>query len=353
MKPERINYEIWILDYLDGRLNEEQTGLLMKFLDENPDIREEFNFLAGYKTMPEYVNYPGKNKLKRTISDLPEDQFELLCVSVLENDLSAEQTGEFLKYLEEHPDKRKKFDQLQKIKLKPPSVEFRNKNKIRKPGVADKTIRYLIPALSAAACLAITIWILSSVENNNNNTMTVSDREIQTNKESFTMPQASAPLRTEAFTAEFNLNIIAENTIEHAPVIPASEPVENIDRKNITLYPLTFKDNLILHQVAIDNMKLEIKLKSPETVTEETSNGVKYFLTKFVREKILKTNSAVDEAIKPYEIAEAGIKGLNKILGWQMSFNGYTDEKGELMAINFDSKLLKLNIPVKRNELDE
>jgi hypothetical protein len=47
MKPDRTSYEIWLVDYLDGNLDSGQAGLLMAFIEENPDIKEEFEGLSG------------------------------------------------------------------------------------------------------------------------------------------------------------------------------------------------------------------------------------------------------------------------------------------------------------------
>lgn len=357
MKPDRTNYEIWILDYLDGRLNEEQTCLLMKFLDENPDIREELSFLAEFNITPEDKKYPFKNKLKKSITDLPEDQFELLCVSALENDISSEETEELMQYLESRPEKRNIFNQIQKIKLHPPVVEFRNKNKLRKRGIAEKTIRFLFPVLSAAACFFIAIWIFTSdeINNKNNNNITLSDEEIQQkNPDKIATPEIVTPYTTKTYTTETKQNRLPRKNITPVMPIPSPDLDENSRQEIIIPSPLAFKDNLVLSQIAIEKIMPDVKFNSTIAINnKETDQGLKYYFTKFVREKILRTNSGREDAIKSYEIAEASIKGLNKILGWQMSFNEYTDEKGELLAINFNSKLIKINIPVKRNETSE
>ena len=39
MKIDRSNYEIWIIDWLDGSLSDSQAEELKLFLNENPDIR--------------------------------------------------------------------------------------------------------------------------------------------------------------------------------------------------------------------------------------------------------------------------------------------------------------------------
>ena len=43
MEIDRSNYEIWLIDWIDGNLNSLQIDQLKLFLNENPDLREEFN----------------------------------------------------------------------------------------------------------------------------------------------------------------------------------------------------------------------------------------------------------------------------------------------------------------------
>ena len=49
MKIDRSNYEIWFIDWLDGNLNSLQIEQLKLFLDQNPDLKEEFNDLTPVK----------------------------------------------------------------------------------------------------------------------------------------------------------------------------------------------------------------------------------------------------------------------------------------------------------------
>jgi hypothetical protein len=74
------------------------------------------------------------------------------------------------------------------------------------------------------------------------------------------------------------------------------------------------------------------------------------FFAKVFRERILKEVTIDDSPIKGYEIAEAGVTGLNKLLGWEMAFEKNSDENGELKSIYFSSKILKIQAPVNKSE---
>jgi hypothetical protein len=74
------------------------------------------------------------------------------------------------------------------------------------------------------------------------------------------------------------------------------------------------------------------------------------FIAQTFRDKILKEDTPEDTPLKGYEIAEAGIEGLNKLFGWEMALTRNNDENGDLKSLYFSSRTIKFNAPVKNNE---
>jgi hypothetical protein len=87
----RDNYEIWIIDYIDGKLTTEQVGQLVLFLEMNPDIAEEFDGLDEVKLEICNPTYSGKEDLLKEPMDLPMEDVDMLLAKKLEGDLSAEE----------------------------------------------------------------------------------------------------------------------------------------------------------------------------------------------------------------------------------------------------------------------
>jgi hypothetical protein len=83
---------------------------------------------------------------------------------------------------------------------------------------------------------------------------------------------------------------------------------------------------------------------------EDERSQVGKFISKTFREKILKEKKPKDTPLNGYEIAEAGISGLNKIFGWQMALEKRNDGNGQPKSIYFSSEILKFNAPVKKRE---
>ena len=53
MKINRNNYEIFFVDYSDGKLSENQIENLMAFISLNPDLEEEFYTFINLEKLPE------------------------------------------------------------------------------------------------------------------------------------------------------------------------------------------------------------------------------------------------------------------------------------------------------------
>src|SRR5512138_1731 len=117
MKPDRSNYEIWLIDYFDGTLDPDQVEQLMGFMDQNPDLKEEFTDNLPINLKAANDTFKNKSSLKKSISDLSDEQFELLCISACEHDLTDAQMSDLEKMIEEKPEKRRTLDFYKKAIL--------------------------------------------------------------------------------------------------------------------------------------------------------------------------------------------------------------------------------------------
>ena len=107
MQIDRSNYEIWFIDWLDGNLNSLQVEQLKLFLDQNQDLREEFNDLTTVNLVSSAISFRHKEHLKKSPSDISPSQFEYLCAAYLENDLTESQKAELQEIINTYPDKKK------------------------------------------------------------------------------------------------------------------------------------------------------------------------------------------------------------------------------------------------------
>ena len=90
MKIDRNNYEIFLLDYMDGTLSEAERRMVEQFLTENPDLAAELKHAKEIETKAIDNPSQDKSKLYRSfadVSEITEENLEEFCIAYLENDL--------------------------------------------------------------------------------------------------------------------------------------------------------------------------------------------------------------------------------------------------------------------------
>jgi hypothetical protein len=365
MQIDRSNYEIWLIDWLDGNLSKLQVEQLQAFLKENPEIKEDFDDMDRVRDSMHCVSnetFPYKDHIKKKASEISESQFDYLCVAFLENDLTADQQTGLKESMEEDREKEKSFELIQKMKISPADSRYKHKNKLIRRSVFQNVIRLSFIGLSAAAIIIYAIITIHFVPRSllvkTNNTAqstavdsiqkpsyeiisgksTTEKKNIPSKKQTKNLFSVSQKKSSVIAESEKNLALQNDSTVrsDYNPLpVPDKIPVSaKIDFKNGTI-----NNNLIA---------LKVSINIP--VYDDGRSKLSKFIAKTFREKILKEKTTKDNPLKAYEIAEAGVAGLNKLLGWEMALSEKNDENGKLKSIYFSSRLLKFNAPVKKSE---
>jgi hypothetical protein len=363
MHIDRSNYEIWLIDWLDGNLNRLQVEQLKLFLDQNPDLREEINDLAQVRLTSSGISFRYKEQLKKSPSDISRSQFEYLCAAFIENDLTKIQQEELLEIVSKYPEKKKTFDLIQKTILSGEKPAYKHKKLLLKRTGFQKIMRLSATGLSSAAAIALVIIIFSSIHRTTIQNLNLSahnpmaDTIIQSQssvKETTitltdNIPPVQAQKKSENRIVNFNKkNNTPANKSMHAPNDDSLFTKSGYLKITINKTPVYQHVDMVKGITGDSLIAFNPSIYIPDT--EDESSRVGKFISKTFREKILRENTPADSPLKGYEIAEAGINGLNKLLGWQMVFDMKNDENGQPRSVYFNSKILKLEAPVKKRE---
>lgn len=356
MKITRENYEIWFVDWLDSRLSGEEIEELNFFLDNNPDLRDEFTDMSAIKLKPAARSFAGKDRLVRNIAGIPGKQFEILCAARLENDLDSQQLDELNELISSDPEKAVTLQIYSKMKLSPPEIFYKKKERLLRATPAGKVMRIAWIGLSAAAIVAILFMTRVFREQNdgvkpelaNNTRVQLPSTD---NQESSQLPKESTPVIAEpASTGKRVVGYTKNDSFEKdRKELPEREEVFAPEKIALSDRPqLSGKKDYLMPFTASS-----IPPENTGIDTDEGRSKVGRFLARHFRSDILEEGSPSDAPLKGYEIAEAGIGGLNKLLGWDMALTKRTDENGEVKSLNFNSRMLKFNTPVKNNSAAE
>jgi hypothetical protein len=362
MKPDRSNYEIWLSEWLEGQLTGQEAEQFRKFMAENPDLKEEIENLSAFYLVPGSIPCPRKSRLKKTAADLPLAQIEYLSVAYLERDITPEQKDDLMEKIHQDSESGILFDSVQKIKLVPPTVEYRNKAQLKKSLPVVRVIRLSLIGLSAAATIALIILsfiagprlLRGNKEDIAVNNITpvepfivktqviksqsdqIPDPEILSEAPVISVPEVIAPLTG-------NSSLIAAAADSSSVLSPFPDlRIYSLPRFNIDLNAEISKYSLVASTIDIK-----------EASYEDERNRLSKFIARTFRERILKEEPGSDAPVKSYEIAAAGIDGLNWLFGWEMSLTAINNEEGDLKSIYFSSRNLKFNAPVKKTDTSE
>lgn len=160
MKITRDNYESFFLDYLEGRLEEELAGEFLGFLNRHPDLKEELREYEEVTLKAPEVVFAGKGSLLKEKYDQSE-VFDQAAAARLEGDLSPEEEAEFGDYLLRHPEKKREADLFELTRLIPDTaILFPGKEKLyRQPAI--RRLRDWTMRIAAILLLAMLIYTLT------------------------------------------------------------------------------------------------------------------------------------------------------------------------------------------------
>ena len=108
--------------------------------------------------------------------------------------------------------------------------------------------------------------------------------------------------------------------------------------------------DLELSSLPSNNRLVACNFPSVITEEEEDRSSIGRFIARNFREKLLREETPPDTPLKGFEIAAAGVAGINKIFGWEMELDEKKTEAGETKSVYFSSRIIKFNAPVKRAE---
>lgn len=361
MEPDRSNYEIWLIDWIEGRLSDQEADLLRSFLDKNPDLKKEAESLSLPELSPSPGHFSGKNSLKRSPSDLDRSQIEYLSVAWLENDLTDEQAEELKESLDHNPENKVLFDSMQRIKLSPSGSHYKYKSRLKKMSATGNVMRFLMVGLATAASVALLISSIlfiprffrdTSISNINNivpdthniQPFIVSSAIIK--KPSELSDKASPEINKRSASTRNIIPSSAENVQINQPGEDSLTSEEKFLITRITYIPEI--NDIALNVISSHSSLIASAITIEEINNDEERSRLGKFIARTLRQRVLKDQVTDDTPLKGYEIAEVGIEGLNRLFGWDMSLVRTNDDNGDLKSYYFSSKVLKFNAPVKK-----
>ena len=165
----RNNYESYLIDLMEGNLDARTTKEIKTFLEDNPDIKEEFEQFDNISIEPGEIRYADKSSLKKELvketGNISENNYEEMFVAYFEGDLTPAEKEDVKHFINLNPFLKNDFNLFGELSLSSDeSVLFPDKESL----YHKKRIVPIFWITSVAATLLILIAIFGLVKNNTN-----------------------------------------------------------------------------------------------------------------------------------------------------------------------------------------
>jgi len=317
------NYEVCFIDYLDGNLSLEEIDILLDFLNENPDLKEELKGLEQIKIEELKWTTPSFNHLKKTDFDHPEI-FEETCIRAIENDLPSQEMKLFRQHLYENPEHHREFEVFQATISEPdPFIIYNKKQELKKQ-------RKLIPTYIwyAAAVILLGLFLFIPARE-----IKIKTPEIQVAEVVTLAPQETPIVKTEPLALK--QDVIEKRVVQTIHQEKKEAPVEEI-RIAETINPLTprLADNRVFSS---GNMEVALAPVINRLTIKPNSYSKYVTLPEYFAGKI-------DEAENKGLLAKFALNTLKKLSGDKFDYS--TTNEGKVEKLEYNSKLLAFTIPL-------
>ncbi len=159
----RNNYEVYLIDYMDGKLDAVQVSELLLFLEQNRDIKEEFEGLDTINIAAEETVSFNRELLKKpTFAEVKESYYPLL-VNTIETTINLEEKQQLEKAKQVYPELVKEEQLFRSTVVTPDlSVTYPSKKELKKAVPVRVDFSMVIRIAAAILLLAGGWWYFRS-----------------------------------------------------------------------------------------------------------------------------------------------------------------------------------------------
>lgn len=397
MKQEQINrgnYEVFLLDYLEGKLSDPEQQQLLAFLEVNPDLKEEFEALSAFDMpvlSPSEDIFTHKAQLRKAVV-LNEDECtytEELSFKALEGDANLLELKEHHTLLVNDEVYRKNFSILKHTQqVIDPSVQYPYKSGLKKRTLIPLTAGQWMQFSSVAATLAVLLLAADLFFNEpaNNDQLAEQKANTQIEEGNIQASQISAESQIETAQGEQSVPGKTEGKSFIAASMQAGKETANLTAnqqvaKTILAEKAEWKaENATQNRSEnVRNDLAALQTKQPRRLdpslftaeakstyasllpaalpaisfyTEDAEPSQQaislsdYLLLRFKRDILkLECDNPQNPELKLYEIADVGLQQINKVSKDRFKWEGHRDPNGNLTAYNLKTPLLEITKP--------
>lgn len=360
------NYEVYVIDYLDNKLNALQIAELLLFLENNPELKEDLEAIRSFNVTPNRSEVFGFNELLIQPSDkdaelLSNENYSHYFIAYLEGDLNDIGIAKLDQFLEEHPELKGEFQIFASCRLKP------EKN-IRYPELSELKVKpkrayiryYLATGIAASILLMGTIYLRLNPETGDSVNKAINqsvEQQFQGEENSNVIPDTKVLNSDEKETGR--KTVIEERKAaeknksikETSRVKPEHKPLRKIERKPMILNttPLMAENSSRnFYSNLYDDIRLSQELalasaeEKDEIIESKKNEKVKGVMAGRIINSVISSGEQIAEqlpaSMNGWLMADLGIKGFNFLTNNNYSINRSYNSKGNIKALKVEEE---------------
>jgi hypothetical protein len=340
----RDNYEIFFLDYAEGRLDESLLAQLFLFLQQNPDLKEELSLFEMVEVPLENIVFPDKEKLYRT--DIHEqERFEANAVAWLEGDMTPGEAADFEKEAQKIPGMQSELELFGRTKLEADlTLVFEGKNKLYRQSRLGTVSRWWFSA-AALFLTALAIWGLWP-RNLSEVLKAPQVAETITQPDNITPPSGVTAL-IEPLPSGAEPGVEPKRTTGKPTVLSPGRRSELSVPENNGLHR---RENTITEQIPVKYASIEIPEYKPDLAAVIPGNLSEIVNTEedytSLSERVINQLGINDFTFS--KLLRSGLKVAGTLTNEK--FSADTNPSGEIIALSLDTRILGVHIPIGKND---
>ena len=372
MKINRHNYEAYLLDQLEGRLSVEDQQKLHDFLLLNPDCSGELSEIDPWVLEPEKVHFQNSKLLRKELPShstiLENNNFDLFSIARMEGDLNSDQIMAHETMVEADDHIAQEWMEWQRAILVPEPLVFEGKDQLRRRNGSGSRV-IILGVISAAAAVAMLFVLFRTAPD-----LPQQENAIQTLQEE--VFQEEVPQQALDVPAQSEAQIAMAEPVENQKVQTIADPPAQ-KLKDPVLFSIK-KDHdrsleleLEINVVPQDDLQPRVlanaanQLNRSSTATEVVPDQIEPIIIPPVPIHLSSLSVAqisemgLQEMIEDYteekdfsllRVANAGIKGINRLAGSDISLLASRDDEGDVSGYQLKGKRFSLTRPLARED---
>ncbi len=362
----RDNYEIYLLDFVEGNLSPAKEAAVRDFLTQNPDLKQQVTFL---KESPELkspaTSFTNKHILKRDVNTgtLTPANAEAFIIADLEGDLDDEARGRLLTLAKSNAGVAKTMELYQKTRLIPGKEVLTDKGKLKHKVSKTRRLYASMAWVSSVAAAIVILFLLFPFSDkaplgeiaDNTGTLTPAkentyeENKITANEET---PQVGVEQTSKNYEKPGTENApVKKSPVEEIPANP--EETDNEEAIEPVKLPVIKINNIEIAQVSkvhrpgspspeIPSIDIYKKADAVSRRHYERSQG----LLGSIYNNLNITEPTLP-SVDVWDIAQAGVKGFNALTENNMELDRKVNEEGRIVALAIKSENINFQAPLR------